>query len=74
MGDALSVPFIVVLPASKLRRSLARSRETRFTRPNRRACSQASCSYKAFELSESCGGSKETKPIKALFITGNLSP
>ena len=27
---------------SRLRRSLARSRETRFTRPNRRACSQAS--------------------------------
>ena len=26
---------------SRLRRSLARSRETRFTRPNRRACSQA---------------------------------
>ena len=27
---------------SRLRRSLARSRETRFTQPNRRACSQAS--------------------------------
>ena len=27
--------------ASLLRRSLARSRETRFARPNRRACSQA---------------------------------
>ena len=26
---------------SRLRRSLTRSRETRFTRPNRRACSQA---------------------------------
>ena len=26
---------------SRLRRSLARSRETRFARPNRRACSQA---------------------------------
>ena len=26
---------------TRLRRSLARSRETRFTRPNRRACSQA---------------------------------
>ena len=26
---------------SRLRRSLARSRETRLTRPNRRACSQA---------------------------------
>ena len=30
-----------VLCPSRLRRSLARSRETRFTRPNRRACSQA---------------------------------
>ena len=29
-----------------LRRSLARSRETRFIRPNRRACSQAICSFK----------------------------
>ena len=29
------------LRASSLRRSLARSRETRFVRPNRRACSQA---------------------------------
>ena len=29
------------LCASRLRRSLARSRETRFNRPNRRACSQA---------------------------------
>ena len=29
---------------SRLRRSLARSRETRFTRPNRRACSQANAS------------------------------
>ena len=29
------------LRPSRLRRSLARSRETRFTRPNRRACSQA---------------------------------
>ena len=32
-----SSPF---LGSSRLRRSLARSRETRFTRPNRRACSQ----------------------------------
>ena len=29
------------LCSSRLRRSLARSRETRFNRPNRRACSQA---------------------------------
>ena len=33
-----SSPFLC---PSRLRRSLARSRETRFTRPNRRACSQA---------------------------------
>ena len=33
-----SSPFLC---SSRLRRSLARSRETRFTRPNRRACSQA---------------------------------
>ena len=34
-----SPPFLC---PSRLRRSLASSRETRFTRPNRRACSQAS--------------------------------
>ena len=33
-----SSPFLC---PSRLRRSLARSRETRFTRPNRRACSRA---------------------------------
>ena len=33
-----SSPFLC---PSRLRRSLARSRETRFSRPNRRACSQA---------------------------------
>ena len=33
-----SSPFLC---PSRLRRSLARSRETRFTLPNRRACSQA---------------------------------
>ena len=37
-----SSPFLC---PSQLRRSLARSRETRFTRPNRRACSQAKISY-----------------------------
>ena len=36
--DWLSSPFPC---PPRLRRSLARSRETRFTRPNRRACSQA---------------------------------
>ena len=38
-----SIPGSTSLRAShsRLRRSLARSRETRFTRPNRRACSQA---------------------------------
>ena len=36
---------------SRLRRSLARSRETRFTRPNRRACSQASAYTDAMPLS-----------------------
>ena len=35
-GAGVSLP----LPCSRLHRSLARSRETRFTRPNRRACSQ----------------------------------
>ena len=37
-----SSPFLC---PSRLRRSLARSRETRFTRPNRRACSQATYAH-----------------------------
>ena len=39
--------------ARTLRRSLARSRETRFTRPNRRACSQANRRTSAGELCRS---------------------
>ena len=35
---------------SRLRRSLARSRETRFTRPNRRACSQAIPGFESTHL------------------------
>ena len=41
-GMVASSPFLC---PSRLRRSLARSRETRLTRPNRRACSQARSAY-----------------------------
>ena len=40
-----SSPFLY---PSRLRRSLARSRETRFARPNRRACSQARINHCTF--------------------------
>ena len=41
LASTLSRENARAMGPSRLRRSLARSRETRFTRPNKRACSQA---------------------------------
>ena len=74
MGDALSVPFIVsCLRASFAARSRVLARPVSLAQTGELA-RRLVAHTKPLSCLSLAGGSKETKPIKALFITGNLSP